>query len=412
MLWKSTKPTFVTERFRSMMEITYIFCLAAHILMTLNFLYQGLTELVLFNVFFTFPFFSAALLLNNKYKIQLAFMVIIVEFYTHQCLSIYFLGWKSGYQYFLIYLSMIPFFYPYWGKHFQLFISSATMFLFVVLLLTSTDLGVFQLSEHQYIISYVINCLLAASLFILMTNYYVSNVTASEETLDRLVEEKTLQLKESQRAAIYMLGEAGHFHDDATGTHIWRMAMYSKELAKRCGWSEEDADLLELAAAMHDTGKIGVPDAVLKKPGKLDADEWEIMKSHCQIGFSILSKSKGELFQRAAEIALNHHEKWDGSGYPQGISGESIPQNARIVAIADVFDALTMKRPYKEPWPIEDAFLEIEKNSGAHFDPALVDSFLSMRDEIKAIYELWDKSTQDDIACGKLVLNQSDYVTN
>lgn len=406
-LLKSDKSTFVTERFRSMMEITYIFCITAHILMVLNFFYQGLTELVLFNVFFTFPLISSALILNHKNKIQLAFMMILIEFYTHQCLSIYFLGWKSGYQYFLIYLSVIPFFYPYWGKHFQVLISSATIFLYLILFLTSTDSGVFQLSEHQYTISHVINCLLGVSLFILLTNYYVNNTTVREETLDQLVKEKTLQQKEGQRAAIYMLGEAGHFHDDATGSHIWRMAMYSKVLAKRCGWNEDDADLIELAAAMHDTGKIGVPDAVLKKPGKLDADEWEIMKSHCEIGFSILSKSKGELFQRAAEIALNHHEKWDGSGYPQGISGESIPQSARIVAIADVFDALTMKRPYKEPWPIEDAFLEIEKNSGSHFDPALVESFLSMKDEIKAIYGLWDESTQDDIACGKLNLNKS-----
>ncbi|WMO08206.1 HD domain-containing protein [Vibrio parahaemolyticus] len=265
-LLKSDESTFVTERFRSMMEITYIFCITAHILMILNFFYQGLTELVLFNVFFTFPLISSALILNNKNKIQLAFMMIIIEFYTHQCLSIYFLGWKSGYQYFLIYLSVIPFFYPYWGKHFQVLISSATIFLYLVLLLTSTDSGVFQLSEHQYTISHIINCLLGVSLFILLTNYYVNNTTVREETLDQLVKEKTLQLKEGQRAAIYMLGEAGHFHDDATGSHIWRMAMYSKVLAKRCGWNDDDADLIELAAAMHDTGKIGVPDVVLKSP--------------------------------------------------------------------------------------------------------------------------------------------------
>lgn len=202
------------------------------------------------------------------------------------------------------------------------------------------------------------------------------------------------ELEKSQQAAVYMLGEAGHYNDDDTGVHIWRMAAYSCALARKIGWDEEDVKLLNLAAPMHDTGKIGIPDSVLKKPGKLNADEWIVMKTHSQIGYDILSKSSTPLFQLAAEVALSHHERWDGSGYPSGLSGKDIPESARIVAIADVFDALTMKRPYKEPWSIEEAVEEIKRSSGKHFDPQLVDSFTTIMDEILTIKDRWANNTE------------------
>ena len=204
------------------------------------------------------------------------------------------------------------------------------------------------------------------------------------------------ELQKSQRAAVYMLGEAGHHNDADTGVHIWRMAAYSRAIAKAAGWDEERCDLLELAAPMHDTGKIGIPDAILKKTEKLDADEWEIMKSHSVIGHSILSKGDTPLFKMTAEIALYHHEKWDGSGYPEGLVGEQIPESARIIAITDVFDALTMKRPYKEAWSIDDAVAEIGKGAGGHFDPRMEKIFKGILPELIVIKNNWGSKDQSE----------------
>ena len=197
-------------------------------------------------------------------------------------------------------------------------------------------------------------------------------------------------LEESYRAAVYMLGEAGHYNDTDTGVHIWRMAAYSRALAESSGWSAERCGLLEMAAPMHDTGKIGIPDAILKKPGKLDADEWAIMKTHSRIGHDILAKSEAPLFQLAAEVALYHHERWDGSGYPQGLAGDAIPESARIVSIADVFDALSMKRPYKDAWPLDRVLETIRESAGSHLDPQMVGRFLQVQPHILDLKARWD----------------------
>lgn len=199
------------------------------------------------------------------------------------------------------------------------------------------------------------------------------------------------ELEENQRAAIFMLGEAGHYNDTDTGVHIWRMSAYARIIAEAAGWNSELCDRLELAAPMHDTGKIGIPDTILKAPRKLTADEWTVMMTHTEIGNRILNMGHNPIFNMAAEIALYHHEKWDGNGYPMGLEGESIPESARIIAIADVFDALTMKRPYKEAWPIEDAISEIKNSSGSHFDPRLVDAFCKVIPDIIIVKEKWDK---------------------
>ncbi len=198
------------------------------------------------------------------------------------------------------------------------------------------------------------------------------------------------ELQRNQKAATFMLGEAGHYNDTDTGVHVWRMSAYARIIAEKIGWDEEMLELLEMAAPMHDTGKIGVPDTILKAPRQLTADEWVIMKTHTEIGHRILSMSPNPLFQMAAEIALYHHERWDGKGYPMGLAGEDIPESARIVAIADVFDALTMKRVYKDPWSTEDAIEKILSESGAHFEPRLVEVFKNCISEILEIKELWD----------------------
>ncbi|MDM8515709.1 response regulator [Desulfobacterales bacterium HSG16] len=203
--------------------------------------------------------------------------------------------------------------------------------------------------------------------------------------------ERTAELEASQHSAIHMLGEAGHYNDTDTGVHIWRMAAFAGAIARAHGWRAEQAEMLELAAPMHDTGKIGIPDAILKKPGKLDAEEWQIMKNHSRIGHGILCKCDTPLFRMAADIALYHHEKWDGGGYPEGLKGDQIPESARIVALADVFDALTMKRSYKDAWPLDKALKEIRDTTGSHFDPFLVESFFSIQNEIMEIKDTWNR---------------------
>ncbi len=202
------------------------------------------------------------------------------------------------------------------------------------------------------------------------------------------------RLEQSYRDAIYMLGEAGHYNDTDTGVHIWRMAAYSRALAEAAGWNPEQAALLELAAPMHDTGKIGIPDAILKKRGALNDEDWSFMRCHPRIGYEILSKSHAPVFQLAAEIAYCHHEKWDGSGYPRGLAGETIPESARIVAIADVFDALSVRRSYKEPWPLQQVLENLQQGAGAHFEPRLVALFRQILPHILQIQRDWDAREQ------------------
>ena len=205
-----------------------------------------------------------------------------------------------------------------------------------------------------------------------------------------IIKQRTAQLEESLVAAVKMLSEAGTYNDEDTGSHMWRMADYCALLARKAGFNEEEVERIRLAAPMHDTGKIGIPDSILKAPRKLTPEEWEIMKQHPTIGSDILGNSKSPLFQMASEIALAHHERWDGSGYPNGLVGEEIPITARIVALADVFDALTMERPYKKAWPLQEAYDYIRENAGSHFDPNLVNLFITQDEEIRAIKAEWE----------------------
>jgi putative two-component system response regulator len=199
------------------------------------------------------------------------------------------------------------------------------------------------------------------------------------------VRERTAQLEQSRLEVIQRLGRAAEYKDNETGMHVVRMSHYSRILASELNVSNRWVELVFQAAPMHDIGKIGIPDNVLRKPGKLDADEWAIMQKHVEIGGDIIGDSDSLLLQMAQEIALNHHEKWDGSGYPKQLKGEQIPLSARIVAIADVFDALTSVRPYKKAWSIEETLALLERDAGTHFDPSLVPIFISKLDDILAI---------------------------
>lgn len=222
------------------------------------------------------------------------------------------------------------------------------------------------------------------------------------------VMERTLELEVIQRAALFMLGEAGDYNDTDTGVHIWRMAAYSSVIGRCLNWSVENCRMLELAASMHDIGKIGIPDSILKKNGALSDDEWKIMKTHSEIGYSILSKSNTSLFITASDIALFHHEKWDGTGYPRGLKEQHIPETARIVAVADVFDALTMKRPYKYAWSVEKAIEEIKKGAGSHFDPEIVQCFINREQEIRNIKIMWDNEEKKGVRPFDIVKNRFD----
>lgn len=197
------------------------------------------------------------------------------------------------------------------------------------------------------------------------------------------------ELVETRLRIVQCLGVAAEYKDDETGEHVLRMSHYSRVLARAAGLGERHAEDILNASPMHDVGKIGIPDAILRKPGKLDAEEWKVMAGHVEIGARIIGEHQTGLLAMARRIALCHHEKWDGSGYPQGLSGKDIPIEARIVAVADVFDALTSERPYKHAWPVEEAVELLQRERGRHFDPELIDLFIERLPEILEIRGRW-----------------------
>ena len=210
--------------------------------------------------------------------------------------------------------------------------------------------------------------------------------------LETLVKDRTAELEQTRMQVIHRLGRAAEYRDNETGMHVIRMSHFAYSIALAAGMSRDEAALLLNAAPMHDVGKIGIPDSILIKPGKLTPDEWVIMRRHCEFGASIIGTYAHPLFQTSRMIALTHHEKWNGEGYPQGLKGEEIPLVGRIVALADVFDALTHERPYKEAWSVEAALAWISSQRGEHFDPQLTDVFLSI---IPNILEFMKKYAED-----------------
>ena len=205
--------------------------------------------------------------------------------------------------------------------------------------------------------------------------------------LERMVWVRTEELRRTRLQVVQRLGMAAEYRDEETGNHILRMSHTSALLAHTIGWSVGDCELILNASPMHDIGKIGIPDAILLKPGKFEPHEWEIMKSHTIIGERLLGGDDSNLMRMAREIALTHHEKWDGSGYPNGLAGEAIPQAGRIAALADVFDALISDRPYKKAWTVEAAVNLIKENSGKHFEADLVEAFLQVLPGVVEIRE-------------------------
>ncbi|MDA8744892.1 response regulator [Rubripirellula amarantea] len=244
---------------------------------------------------------------------------------------------------------------------------------------------------------------------VLAVKAYQDHLADYSEQLEKQVMIRTQELVLSRQEAIHCLARAGEYRDDDTGHHVTRVGRYSRVIAVELGYDANDLDLLEQAAQLHDVGKIGIPDAILHKPGKLDPQEFDLMRSHCTIGrkiinplteeesirlqshasvgMQIMGSTNSPVLKLASVIAASHHEKWDGSGYPLGISGDDIPLEGRIVAVADVFDALSSARPYKKAFSIEKCLEILKEGRGSHFDADVLDAFLRRFDEILAIHD-------------------------
>ena len=221
----------------------------------------------------------------------------------------------------------------------------------------------------------------------LQSRLFYTRQVMRADLLEREIIKSTQEIRETQFEIVQRLGAAGELRDNETGAHVKRMSHMCSLLAAKRKLGREFAELLLYASTMHDVGKIGIPDSILLKPGRLSAEEWQIMKQHPLIGARIIGDHKSKLISLARETALFHHEKWDGSGYPHGIAGNAIPIAARIAAICDVFDALTSERPYKKAWSVEQAVAVLKEESGKHFEPAMVELFIANLPEILEIKE-------------------------
>jgi len=221
-------------------------------------------------------------------------------------------------------------------------------------------------------------------------------ISSRASWLEEQVALATRQIFDREQETLLRLAKAGEYRDEQTGNHVYRIAQYSRVIAKGLGLTNAECDAIELASPMHDIGKIGIPDQILLKPGKLTSAEFDIMRRHSQIGYEILSDSPSHYLKLGATIALSHHEKYDGSGYPECRSHDEIPIEARIVAVADVFDALTTARPYKKEWSGEDAHAYIENLAGGHFDPDCVEVFSNTFHEIETVrHQLRDHGNRE-----------------
>ncbi|RXJ75256.1 two-component system response regulator [Arcobacter sp. F155] len=245
----------------------------------------------------------------------------------------------------------------------------------------------FEAGVNDFLSKPVNSVLFKARVTNLLTNY--QNTLLIEDRaklLEEEVKKATENLIDREHETLYILGKTAEYKDPETASHVARVAHYSKLIAKACGLDEKEQEIIFYAAPFHDLGKIGIEDKILLKPGKLDNEEFDTMKCHAQIGYEILKDSQSEFLRAGAIIAISHHEKYDGSGYPKGLKADEIHIYGRIVAVVDVFDALTSHRPYKKAWSFDDALNLLKEESGKHFDPNIVNLFIENIEEIKEIY--------------------------
>ncbi len=213
---------------------------------------------------------------------------------------------------------------------------------------------------------------------LLETRFLHLQLQNQNEVLEEKVRERTRELQQAQEEILKLSARSAEFRDDDTGQHTQRVGQLVEEIARHMGLSVDEVNIMKKASTLHDVGKLGIPDHILLKPGRFTDEEFEQMKQHTRVGAEILSGSQFPVLQMAEVIALTHHERWDGTGYPRGLKGEEIPLAGRIVALADFFDALTHERPYKKAWSVEETIDEILRQKGKHFDPRVVDAFLEV----------------------------------
>ncbi|RXK11452.1 two-component system response regulator [Halarcobacter mediterraneus] len=245
----------------------------------------------------------------------------------------------------------------------------------------------FEAGVNDFLSKPVNSVLFQARVTTLLTNYQNRLLIEDKaKLLEEEVKKATQDLRQREQETLYILGKTAEYKDPETASHVLRVAHYSKLIAQQYGLDEEEQEIIFYAAPFHDLGKVGIEDNILLKPGKLTEEEFQKMKTHAVIGYDILKESKSKFLQAGATIAITHHERYDGSGYPKGLKKEEIHLYGRIVAVVDVFDALTSTRPYKEAWSFEKALELLKEEKGKHFDPKIVDIFTENIHEIKEIY--------------------------
>ncbi|MCR5400103.1 MAG: HD domain-containing protein [Treponema sp.] len=385
--------------------LTCTFGLLYHLVFLFIFRYLGVDQMFLFNVLSVSIFSLSLMWVCKNNTIVIPYVVCTFEVIIHQILAEHYIGAESSFRFFILIMGILPFLVLYDKFIFSLAVAVFTSCCFSYLQITSYKVtGVYQIDKEIISLIKITNISLSILIIFFVITLFTYLMNKFEFQLEDKVSDQSAKIISLQNNTIISLSNLVENRDSDTGDHIIRTSSYIKVLAKKAmeeglfqnQLNEEFIALLEKAAPMHDIGKIVVPDSILKKPGKLTPEEFEIMKRHTTEGSRIVHDVLGsgedkKYIQMAADVAHYHHEKWDGSGYPENLKGEQIPLSARFMAIADVFDALVSPRCYKEPIPIDDAFEIIREGIGSHFDPQLANIFLTLKDPITEITAIFNK---------------------
>ena len=385
--------------------LTCTFGLLYHLVFLFIFRYLGVDQMFLFNVLSVSIFSLSLMWVCKNSTILIPYVVCTFEVIIHQILAEHYIGAESSFRFFILIMGILPFLVLYDKFIFSLAVAVFTSCCFSYLQITSYKVtGVYQINKEIISIIKITNISLSILIIFFVITLFTYLMNKFEFQLEDKVSDQSAKIISLQNNTIISLSNLVENRDSDTGDHTIRTSSYIKVLAKKAmeeglfqnQLNDEFIALLEKAAPMHDIGKIVVPDSILKKPGKLTSEEFEIMKRHTTEGSRIVHDVLGsgedkKYIQMAADVAHYHHEKWDGSGYPENLKGEQIPLSARFMAIADVFDALVSPRCYKEPIPIDDAFEIIREGIGSHFDPQLANIFLTLKDPITEITAIFNK---------------------
>ncbi len=385
--------------------LTCTFGLLYHLVFLFIFKSLGVLPMFYFNILSVCIFSLSLLWVCKKQSILIPYMLCTVEVIVHQILAEHYVGAESSFRFFILIMGILPFlvFYNKFVFSASVAIFTACIFSFLQIISSKVD-GIYDIRQEIISIIKITNISLSILIIFFVITLFTYLMNKFEFQLEDKVSDQSAKIISMQNNTIISLSNLVENRDSDTGDHIIRTSSYIKVLAKTAmeeglypnQLNEEFIELLEKAAPMHDIGKIVVPDYILKKPGKLTPEEFEIMKRHTTEGSRIVHDVLGngedkKYIQMAADVAHYHHEKWDGSGYPNGLKGEHIPLSARFMAIADVFDALVSPRCYKDPIPIDEAFAIIKEGAGSHFDPKLAKCFLELEEPVTEITAIFSK---------------------